>query len=284
MWLPEKIADQVAVLESHPTRGLSTAAHRCGTAGTRARRVVITSTTSASSPTGLPTLRLLPQLLENRVQSPTTCNALIRRDAYEEFPGISQLSGDEWSRTWCWDSTRAWRIGSSPLTSASTTSPSRLTATRWRLQHSARACDGRSRSCTAGRRRRRLRPTSRAGRRRGGAVRLSIRCLEPECRPAGRRPRLPRRLYHRRERDLVEIVSARARPGAGRGARSWRLRQNVDAAFGSLTTRRNTSGAGQARLHTPPLRSIAKATGLRIAEPRGRASREIPYSSPLGIG
>ena len=52
VWLPEKIGEQVAVLKSYPTRGWSTAAHRCGTAGTRARRAAITSSTSASNPIG----------------------------------------------------------------------------------------------------------------------------------------------------------------------------------------------------------------------------------------
>ena len=37
-----------------------------------------------------PPLRLLPQLLENRAQTPTTCNALIRRAAYEEAGGFEE--------------------------------------------------------------------------------------------------------------------------------------------------------------------------------------------------
>ena len=38
----------------------------------------------------LPVPRLLPQLLENRVQSPTPCNALIRREAYEKAGGFEE--------------------------------------------------------------------------------------------------------------------------------------------------------------------------------------------------
>jgi GT2 family glycosyltransferase len=37
-----------------------------------------------------PPLRLLPSLLENRVQTPTTCNALIRREAYEKAGGFEE--------------------------------------------------------------------------------------------------------------------------------------------------------------------------------------------------
>jgi glycosyltransferase involved in cell wall biosynthesis len=89
VWLPEKIAEQVAVLEAHPSAGM-----------VYGRTQMWHSWDGAGSdyfydlgvqPDRLyPALQLLPQLLENRAQSPTTCNALIRRNAYEEAGGFEE--------------------------------------------------------------------------------------------------------------------------------------------------------------------------------------------------
>jgi glycosyltransferase involved in cell wall biosynthesis len=91
MWLPEKIAEQVAVLESHPTAGMvygrTQMWHSWDASAARSDYFYDLGV----EPDRLyAPLRLLPQLLENRVQSPTTCNALIRRDAYEEAGGFEE--------------------------------------------------------------------------------------------------------------------------------------------------------------------------------------------------
>ena len=83
--------------------------------------------------------------------------------------------------------------------------------------------------------RRQRRPASQTDRRRGGTVRLALRHVDPECRPADRRARLPRRLHDRRECDLVELVAARAPTGTGRVARSWRVCKAAGRPVGSLT-------------------------------------------------
>jgi glycosyltransferase involved in cell wall biosynthesis len=95
VWLPNKTAEQVAVLDAHPAAGMVYG------------RTQIWYSWDANpvrsdyfydlgvAPDRLyPPLRLLPQLLQNRVQSPTPCNALIRREAYEEAGGFeAQFSG-----------------------------------------------------------------------------------------------------------------------------------------------------------------------------------------------
>jgi glycosyltransferase involved in cell wall biosynthesis len=91
VWLPEKIVEQVAVLESHPTAGIvygrTQMWHSWDASAARSDYFYDLGV----EPDRLyPPLRLLPQLLENRVQSPTTCNALIRRDAYEEAGGFEE--------------------------------------------------------------------------------------------------------------------------------------------------------------------------------------------------
>jgi glycosyltransferase involved in cell wall biosynthesis len=96
LWLPEKIAEQVAAFEAHPQAGMvycrTLMWHSWDPNGSRSDY----SYDLGVEPDRLyPPLRLLPQLLENRAQTPTTCNALIRREAYElaggfeeTFPGL----------------------------------------------------------------------------------------------------------------------------------------------------------------------------------------------------
>jgi glycosyltransferase involved in cell wall biosynthesis len=91
LWRPEKVAEQVAVLGAHPTAGMVYG---------RTQMWHSWDSTAASGdyfydlgvePDRLyPPLGLLPQLLENRAQSPTTCNALIRREAYEQAGGFEE--------------------------------------------------------------------------------------------------------------------------------------------------------------------------------------------------
>jgi glycosyltransferase involved in cell wall biosynthesis len=96
VWLPDKIAEQVAVLDAHPAAGMVYGRTQMWYSwdANAARRDYFYDL--GVVPDRLyPPLRLLPQLLENRVQSPTTCNALMRREVYEEagdfeetFPGL----------------------------------------------------------------------------------------------------------------------------------------------------------------------------------------------------
>jgi glycosyltransferase involved in cell wall biosynthesis len=88
-WLPDKIAEQVAVLDAHPAAGMvygrTQMWHSWDPNAARSDHFYDLGV----APDRLyPPLRLLPQLLENRVQSPTTCNALVRREAYEEAGGF----------------------------------------------------------------------------------------------------------------------------------------------------------------------------------------------------
>ena len=91
IWLPEKITEQVAALEAHPEAGMvygrTQMWHSWDPSAARSDHVFDLGV----EPDRLyPPLRLLPQLLENRAQTPTTCNALIRRAAYEEAGGFEE--------------------------------------------------------------------------------------------------------------------------------------------------------------------------------------------------
>jgi glycosyltransferase involved in cell wall biosynthesis len=89
VWLPDKIAEQVAVLEAHPAAGMVYGRTQMWYSwDANAARGDYAYDLGVVPDRLYPPLRLLPQLLENRVQSPTTCNALIHREAYEEAGGF----------------------------------------------------------------------------------------------------------------------------------------------------------------------------------------------------
>jgi glycosyltransferase involved in cell wall biosynthesis len=96
VWLPEKIAEQVDILEAHGGAGMVYGRTQMWHSwDANAARCDWFYDLGVEPDQLYPPLRLLPQLLENRVQTPTTCNALIRRDAYEDaggfedrFPGL----------------------------------------------------------------------------------------------------------------------------------------------------------------------------------------------------
>jgi glycosyltransferase involved in cell wall biosynthesis len=89
VWLPDKIAEQVAVFEAHPGVGMVYGRTQMWYSwDANATRSDYFYDLGVAPDRLYPPLRLLPQLLENRVQSPTTCNALIRREAYEEAGGF----------------------------------------------------------------------------------------------------------------------------------------------------------------------------------------------------
>jgi glycosyltransferase involved in cell wall biosynthesis len=92
VWLPDKIAEQVAVLEAHPAAGMVYGRTQMWYSwDANAARSDYFYDLGVEPDRLYPPLRLLPQLLENRAQSPTTCNALIRRDAYEGAGGFEDV-------------------------------------------------------------------------------------------------------------------------------------------------------------------------------------------------
>jgi glycosyltransferase involved in cell wall biosynthesis len=89
VWLPDKIAEQVAVLDANPAAGMVYGRTQMWHSwDPNAARSDSFYDLGVAPDRLYPPLRLLPQLLENRVQSPTTCNALVRRSAYEEAGGF----------------------------------------------------------------------------------------------------------------------------------------------------------------------------------------------------
>jgi glycosyltransferase involved in cell wall biosynthesis len=91
VWLPKKIAEQVAVFEAHPSAGMVYGRTQMWHSwDANAGRGDYFYDLGVEPDSLYPPLRLLPQLLENRAQTPTTCNALIRRDAYEDAGGFEE--------------------------------------------------------------------------------------------------------------------------------------------------------------------------------------------------
>lgn len=89
VWLPDKITEQVAVLDAHPDAGMVYGRTQVWHSwDPKAAHADYFHDLGVAPDRLYPPLRLLPQLLENRVQSPTTCNALVRRSAYEEAGGF----------------------------------------------------------------------------------------------------------------------------------------------------------------------------------------------------
>jgi glycosyltransferase involved in cell wall biosynthesis len=94
IWLPDKLADQIAVLEREPGAGL-----------VYGRTLIWYSWNSAPpaqdffydlgvEPDRLyRPPRLFELLLENKAQSPTTCNALIRRALFDQVGGFEEAFG-----------------------------------------------------------------------------------------------------------------------------------------------------------------------------------------------
>jgi glycosyltransferase involved in cell wall biosynthesis len=87
VWLPAKIEEQVRILERYPEAAMVYG------------RTQIWSSWTGDGKDGFYELgvepnrvygpqQLLPQLVENRVQSPTTCNALLRRSTFEVAGGF----------------------------------------------------------------------------------------------------------------------------------------------------------------------------------------------------
>ena len=89
VWLSDKIADQAAILQAYPMAGMVYGRTQMWYGwDANAKRADFFYELGVEPDRVYPPLSLLPQLLENRFQSPTTCNALIRRRAYESAGGF----------------------------------------------------------------------------------------------------------------------------------------------------------------------------------------------------
>ena len=93
LWLPEKLAEQVAIMERQPRAamvyGRTLIWHSwTGAPGDQALDHTIDLGAPADTLVEPPTLFL--RLLENKSQSPTTCNVLIRRRVFAEIGGFEE--------------------------------------------------------------------------------------------------------------------------------------------------------------------------------------------------
>jgi glycosyltransferase involved in cell wall biosynthesis len=88
VWLPHKLAEQTTILRAHPTVGLVYGrtlvwhSWQRGGGPDRFYHLGVTPEQVVEPP------RLFPLLLANRAQSPTTCNAIMRRALVEEVGGF----------------------------------------------------------------------------------------------------------------------------------------------------------------------------------------------------
>ena len=90
VWLPPKTAEQVAILEAHPDVGLlygKTQIWHSWSSDPGASDDYFYDL-GVEPDKVYPPPALLANLIENRFQTPTTCNAMIRRDAYNELGGF----------------------------------------------------------------------------------------------------------------------------------------------------------------------------------------------------
>ena len=90
-WLPEKLAEQVAILDGRPDAGMvygRTLLWHSWQAGLAGRSLDHFCELGVTPDTVIEPPRLLLQLIENRFQTPTTCNALIRRSVIDAVGGF----------------------------------------------------------------------------------------------------------------------------------------------------------------------------------------------------
>lgn len=89
VWLPDKLGEQTALMREHPDVGLVYGPvqlwHSWSETSTAADHFVDLGVTPE---TLVPAPRLLPQLIENRYQSPTTSGSMLRRDVVDRVGGV----------------------------------------------------------------------------------------------------------------------------------------------------------------------------------------------------
>ena len=91
VWLPEKLTEQVAILESRPDVGMvygRTLLWHSWQPDGAPRTLDHFCDLGVTPDTALEPPRLLVQLIENRFQTPTTCNALVRRSVIDAVGGF----------------------------------------------------------------------------------------------------------------------------------------------------------------------------------------------------
>ena len=91
VWLPEKLTDQVAILDGRPDVGMvygRTLLWHSWQPGCGRRSLDHFCDLGVTPDTVVEPPRLLVQLIENRFQTPTTCNALIRRSVIDAVGGF----------------------------------------------------------------------------------------------------------------------------------------------------------------------------------------------------
>jgi GT2 family glycosyltransferase len=92
VWLPEKLSEQVAILERHPRASMvygRTLMWRGWRSGAEPGRDFFYDLGVEPDRLYDPP-RLLPLLVRNRFQTPTTCNALVRREVYDDLGGFEE--------------------------------------------------------------------------------------------------------------------------------------------------------------------------------------------------
>ena len=90
-WLPEKLTEQVAILDGRPDVGMvygRTLLWHSWQPGCARRSLDHFCDLGVTPDTVVEPPRLLVQLIENRFQTPTTCNALIRRSVIDAVGGF----------------------------------------------------------------------------------------------------------------------------------------------------------------------------------------------------
>ncbi|MDK3256758.1 glycosyltransferase family 2 protein [Blastococcus capsensis] len=89
VWLPDKLGDQAALMRAHPEVGLVYGPVQLWHSWSAASAVHDHFVDLGVPPeTLVPAPRLLPQLIENRYQSPTTSGSMLRRDVVDRVGGV----------------------------------------------------------------------------------------------------------------------------------------------------------------------------------------------------
>jgi glycosyltransferase involved in cell wall biosynthesis len=91
IWLPHKLAEQVSMIDAHPEAAMIYGRTQIwyswtGRVEDAQRDCMLDLGVTPDTLVQPPTLLLL--LLENKVQTPTTCNALVRREVFERYGGF----------------------------------------------------------------------------------------------------------------------------------------------------------------------------------------------------
>ncbi|HYE35251.1 glycosyltransferase family A protein [Methylocaldum sp.] len=93
VWLPDKLEEQLAIFARFPRAGMVygwTLIWHSWTKRLEDQELDRFYDLGVEPDTLVPPPKLLPQLLENKAQTPTTCNALLRADVFKEIGGFEE--------------------------------------------------------------------------------------------------------------------------------------------------------------------------------------------------